>query len=49
MPDAASGSVKRRVRPPGEAIRPNGVVVVMESMGAEFLNECREDGANVTP
>ena len=49
MPDAASGSVKRRVRPSGEAIRPNVVVVVMESMGAEFLNECRQDGANVTP
>lgn len=31
------------------AIRPNVVVVVMESMGAEFLNECREDGADVTP
>lgn len=49
VPDAASGSVKRRVRPSGEAIRPNVVVVVMESMGAEFLNECRQDGANVTP
>lgn len=49
VPDAASGSVKRQVRPSGEALRPNVVVVVMESMGAEFLNECREDGANVTP
>ena len=37
------------MRPSGVAIRPNVVVVVMESMGAEFLNECREDGADVTP
>lgn len=49
VPEASSGSVKRQVRPSGGAIRPNVVVVVMESMGAEFLNECREDGADVTP
>lgn len=49
VPGASSGSVKRQVRPSGGVIRPNVVVVVMESMGAEFLNECREDGADVTP
>lgn len=49
VPEASSGSVKRQVRPSGVAIRANVVVVVMESMGAEFLNECREDGADVTP
>lgn len=47
--DAASGSAARRVRPVAEAIRPNVVVVIMESMGAEFLNECRQDGADLTP
>lgn len=49
VPDAASGSAARRVRPVAEAIRPNVVVVIMESMGAEFLNECRQDGADLTP
>lgn len=49
VPDAASGSATRRVRPVAEAIRPNVVVVIMESMGAEFLNECRQDGADLTP
>lgn len=49
VPDAAFGSVARRVRPVAEAIRPNVVVVIMESMGAEFLNECRQDGADLTP
>lgn len=49
VPDAASGSVKRQVRPAAEAIRPNVVVVIMESMGAEFLNECRKDGEDITP
>lgn len=49
VPDAAAGSVKRLVRPAGEAIRPNVVVVIMESMGAEFLNECRKDGEDITP
>lgn len=49
VPDAAFGSAARRVRPVAEAIRPNVVVVIMESMGAEFLNECRQDGADLTP
>lgn len=49
VPDAASGSLKRQVRPSAEAVRPNVVLVVMESMGAEFLNECRDDKADVTP
>lgn len=49
VPDAGSGSVKRIVCPLGEAVKPNVVVVIMESMGAEFLNECREDKADVTP
>lgn len=49
VPDAASGSAARRVRPVAEAIRPNVVVVIMESMGAEFLNEYRQDGEDLTP
>lgn len=51
--DASFGSdgdsIRRTITPKGSPIKANVMVVIMESMGSEFLNERREDGLNITP
>lgn len=44
-----SEEIRRRVSPRGETKKLNVMLVVMESMGAEFMNENRTDGANLSP
>lgn len=45
----AGTDIRRRVFPRGEAKRLNVMLVVMESMGAEFMNENLKNGENLTP
>lgn len=45
----AGDDITRTVTPDEQEIRANVIVVIMESMGSEFLNENRKDGANLTP
>lgn len=44
-----TGSIARTIHNPEQEIHPNVVIVVMESMGAEFLPENRKDGLILTP
>ncbi len=44
-----SHEIERSVETENQAITPNVIVVVMESLGSEFLKEFREDGQDVTP
>lgn len=46
---ADGADIRRRTLPRGPEKRLNVMLVVMESMGAEFMNENRDDGANLTP
>lgn len=47
--DPDGTGITRTVTPEAAPLNCNVIIVVMESMGSEFLNERREDGANVTP
>lgn len=47
--NADGADIRRRVIPRGPEKKLNVMIVVMESMGAEFMNENRADGADLTP
>lgn len=47
--DETNDSIKRKITPDGQPIPANVIIVIMESMGSEFLNENRTDKANITP
>lgn len=46
---ANGADIRRRTLPRAPEKRLNVMLVVMESMGSEFMNENRTDGANLTP